>query len=1206
MRRVWRRAAKIALWSVASLLALLVAVLIAASIILTPAKVTEMANRYANQYLNADVTIGNVSIKLLRSLPNLCVKIENGTLLSKALKGLPDSLQRNIPAKADSLLQFKELYLALNLPDALLGKITIKRIMTSGLKAYAYVAPGGKGNWEIFEGGASESAGEEERENEEQSGEFRLDIKEIEVSNGISLALCSAPDSLSAALTLGQLFIRGNLSNMPERIYLKRWEIDAMEAALEIGKAQQNSLTTRLNLDTLKISSERGRGTSVKIATRSTLAMNGKSWLKGFPIGIRGNISAEDMERHALRLSNIHLYLGEIPIKMEGRINITNNAIEIPQISGQSNKVDIGYLLSKIPKSLFPSLKELHTDAVLQIGVQVSGKYDFATGSLPAIAVTAKVPSCSASFNAMGVKINNISAEIEADYKPEAPQKSSITLKHITASGKALELEGECRVEDYLNDPKIKLNLRAFANADTISRILPPDFPAKVKGKATAEIKLDSPLSNLTDMKRLGNAESSIEVKSGFVEVLVPQQEIECRLLNASLSAGTGKMAVGREKNRTEQMIRFSVAADSTYMQYGSKMEVIGRGLKASALNSAKVLDNQAKEIVPLVVKVEGERLAVKSLEGDAMSIRLRNSVNTLAIMPDREHKRNPRFRLVSTNGMLRLKDRNGIYAVRDAKLAIRAKLDLMAGAARSGERDLTNLIRDLSIEGNLKADRGRIVTPLLPLKISMSNADISFNSDSVNLNNTSLRIGQSQLRSNGYLSGLRGALINDTTLTADMDIVADTLNLNQLLAAVEKGQQYIADSHLYRDSLAAMDNEDELEQRLSSMVEGDELPQERTLFMLPDNLKARLDIELNHAMYARTIFEKMSCSVRIMESCLQLKDFRAASSSGNIGLSAFYATKSKEDIAAGIDMDLKSIRVEDFIDMIPSVDTLLPMLKSFAGKIDSQIAFSTKMDSQLNMDPLSMQGSLRIKGDSLVLMDGETFAMIAKKARFKNRDRNLVDSVSVEALIHDGFIELFPFLMTMDRYCAAISGRQNIDMSYKYHISVLKSIIPFRFGINIRGDKDKMRFGIGRAKYKSAKLPVYSFIIDNAKMNLRDFISRIYNKGVEIALSSPIDKKQLLGQVQSVENNAVQSRLVDDFGDEITAAPLSKRDSLFMAEPDSVLLQMDNLSAREQDSLLLQIKYRQAMESHNTALGTLSASKANAIRKSMRKVGSR
>ena len=89
----------------------------------------------------------------------------------------------------------------------------------------------------------------------------------------------------------------------------------------------------------------------------------------------------------------------------------------------------------------------------------------------------------------------------------------------------------------------------------------------------------------------------------------------------------------------------------------------------------------------------------------------------------------------------------------------------------------------------------------------------------------------------------VREQLINDTTLTADMDIVADTLNLNQLLAAVEKGQQYIADSHLYRDSLAAMDNEDELEQRLSSMVEGDELPPERTLFMLPDNLKARLDI---------------------------------------------------------------------------------------------------------------------------------------------------------------------------------------------------------------------------------------------------------------------------------------------------------------------------------------------------------------------------
>ena len=45
--------------------------------------------------------------------------------------------------------------------------------------------------------------------------------------------------------------------------------------------------------------------------------------------------------------------------------------------------------------------------------------------------------------------------------------------------------------------------------------------------------------------------------------------------------------------------------------------------------------------------------------------------------------------------------------------------------------------------------------------------------------------------------------------------------------------------------------------------------------------------------------------------------------------------------------------------------------------------------------------------------------------------------------------------------------------MSFDYHISVLKSPIPFRLGVNIFGTLDKFKFRIGRARYKSENLPV-------------------------------------------------------------------------------------------------------------------------------------
>jgi len=82
---------------------------------------------------------------------------------------------------------------------------------------------------------------------------------------------------------------------------------------------------------------------------------------------------------------------------------------------------------------------------------------------------------------------------------------------------------------------------------------------------------------------------------------------------------------------------------------------------------------------------------------------------------------------------------------------------------------------------------------------------------------------------------------------------------------------------------------------------------------------------------------------------------------------------------------------------------------------------------------------------------------------------------------------------MKMDRYTTAISGRQDIDMNIDYHISVLKSPIPMRLGIDITGNMDDFKIKVGKAKYKSTALPVYTKQIDSTRINLREQIRNIY-----------------------------------------------------------------------------------------------------------------
>ena len=100
----------------------------------------------------------------------------------------------------------------------------------------------------------------------------------------------------------------------------------------------------------------------------------------------------------------------------------------------------------------------------------------------------------------------------------------------------------------------------------------------------------------------------------------------------------------------------------------------------------------------------------------------------------------------------------------------------------------------------------------------------------------------------------------------------------------------------------------------------------------------------------------------------------------------------------------------------------------------------------------------------------------------------------SVELAIKDNTIEVYPFIMKMDRYTTAISGKQDMAMNLDSHISVIKSPVPMRLGIDITGNMDDLKIGLGKVRYKNTNLPVYTKQIDSTRINLREQIRNIYN----------------------------------------------------------------------------------------------------------------
>ena len=416
-------------------------------------------------------------------------------------------------------------------------------------------------------------------------------------------------------------------------------------------------------------------------------------------------------------------------------------------------------------------------------------------------------------------------------------------------------------------------------------------------------------------------------------------------------------------------------------------------------------------------------------------------------------------------------------------------------------------------------------MSPYFPLRNSLSDVKASFNNNEIRFDSFNLRSGTSDLEVTGRLSGLRGALLGRGFIRLDMDINSSRLNLNELIGAYSAGSRFVPENI----SAASLDIDDE---EYAEMIVTDTLANadigSSTLIVVPANIVADISLKASDVTWSSLTIESMTTDLAIKERCVQLTNTAANSDIGDIEFEGFYSTRTKQDLKTGFDLALKDITAEKVISMMPAVDSVMPMLKSFKGMLNCTVSATASIDTTMNIEMPSINGVIRITGDDLTLSDNPAFSTIARKLKFKDRESGHIDHMSVEGLISDSRLEVFPFVLKVDRYTLAMSGVQNLDTSFKYHVSVIDSPIPFRVGIDLSGNFDDFKFRIGKAKYKSADVPVFSSVIDQTRLNLRQSIQDIFRQGVDKAIRENERQKLIEDYKKKIDYTEVVDQQLD------------------------------------------------------------------------------
>lgn len=103
---------------------------------------------------------------------------------------------------------------------------------------------------------------------------------------------------------------------------------------------------------------------------------------------------------------------------------------------------------------------------------------------------------------------------------------------------------------------------------------------------------------------------------------------------------------------------------------------------------------------------------------------------------------------------------------------------------------------------------------------------------------------------------------------------------------------------------------------------------------------------------------------------------------------------------------------------------------------------------------------------------------------------------MSIQMTVENNQLQIYPFIFDIDRYRLGVQGYNDFALNFKYHIAVLKSPLPFKFGINISGNPDKMKIRLGRARLKPGDALTVN-IVDTTRVNLMRQISNVFRRGI-------------------------------------------------------------------------------------------------------------
>ena len=1048
-----KRALKITAITLSSVIAIAaIAIIIVCNVVFSPKTLTPLVRNNVGRFITCQADLDTAELTFFSTFPNFAINLSNVRVINPIAE-----------AQSDTLAYVGRLAASVNVSQFLFkGNLVINQVHLDNTTTNIFCDSLGNANYNIV---ALTST--EEEDSTSTSLFDLLQVDDVTINN-LSATYIDQKSGIDARIDNISASINGKLQGANGEINA---QCSIHNAQCIIDNAQCTIDNAQLNTSG-ELRDNHFDGKIALTLPSTTFDLDGNRLADS--LALRANVPAEvNLDIMHINLKDALVAVNSHEINLNGVAQLDNDDINL-DIQFATNQWNIEELIALIPEAYTDLLEGINVSGNASLSGSARGTYN--DSIMPLISANLNYTDGRVQYSELPLPVDNINLSLSANADLNPNGNIQCTMHNAQCTMKSSQIainNSSVLIHNASFDKAIcDLNIAGDLCLPELRPFLPDDMRIDMNGRANADISARFNLDDATNL-RLDRIIADASIKYSNLDVIYND--------SIAIKDSKGTLAITLPSPHTNK--HFKELAQATLVGTSLDINMIGT-MQANAktpsltIGIGDILDTTQFYTAHCQFDFDQLRGSMDTINFD-----ITQPEGTLEVYPMRSNKKNPTFTIAYANEAI--KANMGSFAnINTQNLKIEAKTDY--------NKEKENLLDQLNPTINFDFNNGLVAVDGFDADINIPAIKFQFRPNNFDIEQSRIIIDDSDFALSGNITNLKNFSKKRGLLRGNLKFESQQTNIDQLMDLVNG----LGTTTETTDEVAVTDDNtdfaiaDATQTASTDTIGTETITQEVNPFIVPKRVNITLDTHIKKAIFADTDIENLGGRLTIKDGEAILEQMGFTTDAAEMQLTGIYRSERRNHLFAGLDFHLLNIDIAKLIDLVPAVDTIVPMLSSFAGRAQFHIAAETYLRADYSPKMSTLRAAAALEGKDLVLLDSETFSTIAKYMMFNKKTENIVDSISMEMTVFRNEVDLYPFLVSMDKWQAVLAGRHNLDNSFNYHISLTDCPLPVRLGLDVKGTFDNLKFDLVPCKYKALYKPEKQGATEKQTLALKKIIS--------------------------------------------------------------------------------------------------------------------